>query len=101
MLNEERRRAIVETINRDGRALVKELARRFSTSQVTIRNDLELLHTQGLVQRTHGGALPLQLGALLDPTLREKERLHRAEKQRIGEVAATMVKGGESFVLDS
>lgn len=101
MLNEERRRAIVETINRDGRALVKDLARRFSTSQVTIRNDLELLHTQGLVQRTHGGALPLQLGALLDPTLREKERLHRQEKQRIGEVAATMVKEGESVVLDS
>jgi DeoR family transcriptional regulator of aga operon len=101
MLNEERRRAILETVNRDGRALVKDLARRFGTSQVTIRSDLEALHGQGLIHRTHGGALPLQIGALIDPSLREKEKLHRAEKQRIGEAAAGMVKEGESVVLDS
>ena len=77
MLNEERRRAILEIINREGRVVVKDLARRFATSHVTIRSDLEILHSQGLVQRTHGGALPLQVGALLDPSLREKEKLLR------------------------
>jgi DeoR family transcriptional regulator of aga operon len=101
MLNEERRRAILDMVNRDGRALVKDLARRFGTSQVTIRSDLESLHGQGLIHRTHGGALPLQIGALVDPSLREKEKLHRAEKQRIGEAAASLVKDGESVVLDS
>jgi DeoR family transcriptional regulator, aga operon transcriptional repressor len=100
MLNEERRRAILEITNREGRVVVKDLARRFSTSPVTIRSDLEILHSQGLVQRTHGGALPLQVGALLDPSLREKEKLHRAEKQQIAEAAAALVKEGESVVLD-
>ena len=66
MLNEERRRAILEILNRDGRVLVLDLARQFETSQVTIRKDLETLHAHGLIHRTHGGALPAREGALLD-----------------------------------
>jgi len=101
MLNEERRRAILDLINREGRVLVKDLAERFNTSQVTIRKDLEVLHSQGAIYRTHGGALPVQTGALLDPSLREKEKLHRKEKLRIGSFAAGLVKEGQSVVLDS
>ncbi len=81
--------------------LVKELGPRFETSQVTIRKDLEILHSRGLVYRTHGGALPIPTGALLDPSLREKEKLHRKEKQLIGAAAARLVREGESIVLDS
>jgi DeoR family transcriptional regulator, aga operon transcriptional repressor len=101
MLNEERRRAIVDIVNKEGRVLVKDLADRFETSHVTIRGDLESLHSQGLIHRTHGGALPLQMGALLDPSLHEKEKLHRAEKQRMAEAAVSLVHEGESVVLDS
>lgn len=101
MLNEERRRSILQLVNREGRVLVKDLSEQFHTSQVTIRKDLEILHSQGLIYRTHGGALPMQTGALLDPSLREKERLHRKEKVRIGEAAARMVKEGQSVLLDS
>jgi DeoR family transcriptional regulator of aga operon len=101
MLNEERRRAILEVVNHDGRALVKDLARRFRTSEVTIRKDLEVLHSHGLLHRTHGGVLPVNAGALADPTLREKEELHRKEKQRIAAAAAALVKEGQVVVLDS
>ena len=101
MLNEERRRLIVEMLHRDGRVLVRQLARHFHTSQITIRKDLEFLDTQGVIQRTHGGALPVQSGALLDPTLREKENLHREEKLRIARAAAEMVEEGQSVLLDS
>ena len=44
MLIEERRRAILESLRTEGRVLVVELAKRFRTSQVTIRKDLEILH---------------------------------------------------------
>ncbi len=101
MLIEERRRAILDIVNREGRALVKVLAPQFTTSQVTIRKDLEVLHTQGLLYRTHGGALPIRTGALLDPSLREKEKHHRKEKLRIAQAAAQLVKEGQSVVLDS
>jgi DeoR family transcriptional regulator of aga operon len=101
MLNEERRREILALLNRDGRVLVKDLARHFRISQITIRKDLEFLDGQGVVQRTHGGALPLQAGALLDPSLREKEKLHRKQKILIAEAAASLVEEGQSVLLDS
>jgi DeoR family transcriptional regulator of aga operon len=101
LLNEERRRAILEVLNREGRVLVLDLARRFETSQVTIRKDLEDLHAHGLIHRTHGGALPAREGALEDPTLREKEKLHRKEKLRIAEAAARLVQEGQVVILDS
>src|SRR5450755_3101559 len=101
MLNEERRRAIIEILERDGRVLVADMARKFDTSQVTIRKDLEVLHAHGSVHRTHGGALPAREGALEDPTLREKEKLHRKEKLRIATSAAERVKEGQVVILDS
>ncbi len=101
MLNEERRRAILEILQRDGRVLVMDLAREFKTSQVTIRKDLESLHAHGLIHRTHGGALPAREGALEDPTLREKEKLHHKEKLRIAATAAAMVQEGQVVILDS
>jgi DeoR family transcriptional regulator of aga operon len=101
LLNEERRRAILDLLSRQGRVLVTELSRHFETSQVTIRKDLEVLHAHGMVHRTHGGALPSRDGALEDPTLREKEKLHRREKLRIADSAASMVKEGQVIILDS
>lgn len=101
MLNEERRRAIQEMLTRDGRVLVTELARHFRTSQVTIRKDLEVLQQQHQLQRTHGGALPAREGAIEDPTLREKEQLHRKEKLHIATAAAQMVQEGQVVILDS
>ncbi|HEX4423949.1 MAG TPA: transcriptional repressor AgaR [Terriglobales bacterium] len=101
MLNEERRRAILEVLNSEGRVLVTELAEQFETSQVTIRKDLEVLHELRQLHRTHGGALPARDGALEDPTLREKEQLHRKDKVHIANAAARMVKEGQVVILDS
>jgi DeoR family transcriptional regulator, aga operon transcriptional repressor len=101
LLSEERRRAILEIVNREGRVLVPDLAKRFETSQVTVRKDLEALHAHRLIHRTHGGALPARDGALEDPTLREKEKLHHQEKVRIAGAAAGMVQEGQVIILDS
>jgi DeoR family transcriptional regulator of aga operon len=101
VLNEERRRAILDLLSRQGRVLVPDLSRHFATSQVTIRKDLDVLHAHGMLHRTHGGALPSRDGALEDPTLREKEKLHRQKKLRIAESAASMVREGQVIILDS
>ena len=101
LLNEERRRAIVEVLQREGRVLVADLARKFKTSQVTIRKDLEILHSNGQIHRTHGGALPAREGVLQDPTLREKQKLHHEEKLRIAAAAAQLVSEGQVIILDS
>jgi len=101
LLNEERRREILRMLHRDGRVLVQDLARHFRISQITIRKDLDVLDGQGVIERTHGGALPVQEGALLDPSLRDKEKLHRKEKTQIARAAARLVEEGQSVLLDS
>ncbi len=101
MLSEERRRAILDMLQSDGRVLVADLARRFRTSLITIRKDLEVLHHNGQLERTHGGALPVKTGVLKDRSLVEKERLHRQEKGRIANAAAQMIRQGQVIILDS
>jgi len=101
VLNEERRRLILQILNHDGRVLVGALAKQFRTSQVTIRKDLDILQAHGRIHRTHGGALPARESALEDPTLREKEKLHRKEKLQIAAAAARLVREGQVVILDS
>jgi len=100
-LTDERRQEILTIVQRDGRALVVELAQRFSTSAITIRKDLEFLQSRGLIQRTHGGALPVRSTNLTDPSLQDKEKLHQREKLRIASAAVLMVKEGQCVILDS
>jgi DeoR family transcriptional regulator of aga operon len=101
MLSEERRRGILELLGTDGRVLVADLAERFRTSLITIRKDLEYMHHQGQLERTHGGALPVKTGALKDSSLQEKSRLHRSEKVRIATAAAQLIREGQVVILDS
>ncbi|MGC1360618.1 MAG: DeoR/GlpR family DNA-binding transcription regulator, partial [Silvibacterium sp.] len=101
MLIDERRQHILSQIQHQGRALVGELSRTLSISQITIRKDLDYLQSKGLIQRTHGGALRLQSGALFDPSLQEKQKQHSQEKQRIAAAAAKMVQEGQCVMLDS
>ncbi|MCU1242338.1 MAG: transcriptional regulator, DeoR family [Candidatus Acidoferrum typicum] len=71
MLSEERRREILELLRNDNRVLVRDLSKRFRTSLITIRKDLEYLHHQGMLERTHGGALPVgsEIGKFGEPRL--------------------------------
>ena len=100
LLVEERRRLIVEQVEREGRATVEELAARFATSPVTIRADLEALARNAAIVRSHGGALPAPAHAL-DTPLSIKETRHHAQKRRIGQAAAKLVEDGETIILDS
>ncbi len=100
-LTDERRQEILTIVQREGRALVVELAQRFSTSAITIRKDLEFLQGRGLIQRTHGGALPVRSNNLADPSLQDKEKQHQREKLRIASAAVRMVKEGQCVILDS
>ncbi|WP_018971535.1 transcriptional repressor AgaR [Rudaea cellulosilytica] len=100
LLVEERRRLIVEQVERAGRATVEELAARFKISPVTIRADLEALARNAAIVRSHGGALPAPAHAV-DTPLSIKETRHHAQKRLIGQAAARLVEDGETIILDS
>ena len=99
MFPEERRREIVVGLQRDGRCLVAELARRLDVSEVTIRQDLDILEKEGVLQRTHGGAiLSLKIG--LERPFQVEETSHKAEKERIAAAAVELISSGDTVILD-
>ncbi|MBV9265512.1 MAG: DeoR/GlpR transcriptional regulator [Acidobacteriaceae bacterium] len=100
LLGEERRRKILQLIEKDGQVTITDLSNRFAVSVVTVRADLDALSQNGLILRSHGGAVRRQ-EATQDTPLRLKAMLHRPEKLRIGHAAARLVKPGETIILDS
>lgn len=59
MFAEERQRLIVSQLAEQGRVLARDLAVRFGVSVDSIRRDLGVLEAEGLLRRTHGGAVPV------------------------------------------
>ncbi len=96
----ERRQAILRILEAEGRVSVADLSRRFALSEVTIRKDLAWLEAQGLLIRTHGGALPADRNPV-ELAFEVRERLNREEKIRIGQAAASLVQDGDSIALDA
>lgn len=56
-MSKERERQILEILARQKQASVHDLAQRLYASEPSIRRDLARLHSQHLIQRTHGGAV--------------------------------------------
>jgi DeoR family transcriptional regulator of aga operon len=100
MMAEERRTQILQIVRSAGRVRVNDLASRFSTSAVTIRNDLNDLHQRGMVLRSHGGAV-LPDTILRESPVHERLNANSDEKRRIGAMAATLINDGETIILDS
>ncbi|RIW33247.1 DeoR/GlpR transcriptional regulator [Bacillus salacetis] len=59
MFSEERRKRILEILEKKGRVFVKEMAEHFDVSIDSIRRDLSIMEGEQLLKRTHGGAIPL------------------------------------------
>jgi len=85
-----------------GSVQVAPLAEQFGVSMQTIRKDLHFLSQRGVTERSYGGAiLAGAVNVVTEPGLDAKRSIHTDEKERIGQIAAAMVKPGESVVLDS
>jgi len=100
LLAEERRRKILEIVEHSGRVTVGDIVRGLSVSAVTARSDLDALSSAGMIIRSHGGGVRPQ-EATRDYPVDFKATLHSAEKQRIGEAAARLVRSNETIILDS
>jgi DeoR/GlpR family transcriptional regulator of sugar metabolism len=100
MYAEERQRAIVERVRRDGKVSVEALTEAFGVSAPTVRADLGALESRRLLRRTHGGAIALET-TLYEPPYAERERERQSEKARIGAAAADRVRDHETVILDA
>jgi DeoR family transcriptional regulator, aga operon transcriptional repressor len=100
---DKRAKEILHLLLQDGRASVDELIAKLGTSPASVRRDLTKLERQGLVHRTHGGAMLAGNGApsvyepfRFDADFREREDRFAAEKLRIAKAAAALVQEGET-----
>lgn len=100
LLTKQRQQAIVEVIVRDGQATIDALCQRFDVSPATIRRDLDDLDAEGLVQRTHGGAVRVMRAAPEPPILQRSAEKAEA-KRRIGQAAAALVPDGKTVLISS
>jgi DeoR/GlpR family transcriptional regulator of sugar metabolism len=98
---QERLDQIVTLVQERGRVSVADLSDHFGVSAVTIRNDLTSLQQQGLLVRTHGGAVIQSDPNMEPPAFALRKELHRAEKERIGQAAAALIRDGDSVALDA
>jgi len=96
----DRRRMITELVTARGSMRVGELSSILEVSEVTIRNDLELLAHEGLLVRDHGGAIALTHTSL-SVAFDQRALLNLEAKQRIGQAAAGIVQPGDIIMLDS
>jgi DeoR/GlpR family transcriptional regulator of sugar metabolism len=98
-----RSNAILTALQQTGAVSVEELSARLEVSPMTVRRDLDILETQGLLRRTHGGAVSIE------PLFYEPFRNDRSfqaqverfaqEKKRIGRAAAGLIERGETIAL--
>ena len=101
MIGERRRRDIQARVEQTGYVEARQLAADLRVDVSTIRRDLDTLARVGLLQRTHGGALPVYGGQAIDLPYEVKKRERLAEKRALASYAATLVADGDSLVLDS
>lgn len=93
----QRRHTILALLAEQGEVSVDALAKRFSTSEVTIRKDLAALETNGLLLRRYGGAVPLPQELIVEssqPISRYKQAIARAGVARIREHARIIIDSG-------
>ena len=81
MKTEPRRQQILNLLEEAGTLNVNELADRFQVSLVTIRNDLDDLAKEGLLQRTFGGAV-FSHRTRFNKSFRERIQQQRDENAR-------------------
>jgi len=103
MLRKDRQNQIMKILQKKGSVKIPELAEAFDVSVITIRRDFDEMVSAGLIKKVYGGAI---LADRQEPESSAQrlfhsrlERNHR-EKQLIGAAAASLVKEGETIVLN-
>jgi DeoR/GlpR family transcriptional regulator of sugar metabolism len=99
LLAEQRRAVILDEVRRRGGVRVNELTRRLGVSDMTVRRDLDALARQGMLEKVHGGAVPVLEASAHEPGFEAKSALEQAAKESIAEAAAALVAPGSAVAL--
>jgi len=90
---------LIEAVRSKSSVTVEELAERFDVTLQTVRRDIKLLASAGLVVRFHGG-VRAPSSTTENITYRKRQTLHALEKQRIARAVAQAIPDGCSLILN-
>ena len=96
----ERKRYILDELQRNGSVVITDLAERIQVSSMTIRRDLNAMAEDGMVTLEHGGAV-LNSGSLFECSISFKNEINVSEKQRIAAKCMEYINEGDSVFLDA
>ncbi|GAA3047473.1 DeoR/GlpR family DNA-binding transcription regulator [Streptomyces glomeratus] len=99
LLAEQRRALILEEVRRRGGVRVNELTRKLGVSDMTVRRDLDALARQGVLEKVHGGAVPVVEASTHEPGFEAKSGLELTAKEDIARAAAELVTPGTAIAL--
>jgi len=97
----ERRRQILDLLNKNGTITVAELAKKFGVGEATIRRDLHHLEKNYHVVVTYGGAHLPHYGMLQEFPLTQKMLINTEQKRLIARKAASLIQDGDSIALNA
>ncbi|VGO12945.1 HTH-type transcriptional repressor GlcR [Pontiella desulfatans] len=92
----ERKSIILDLLMEEGSVGVSDLARKLNVTVVTARADLAALEEEGLLVRTHGGAVPAQ-----HSKIRERMQAYKGIKGDIAKAAAAMIEDGDTIIVSA
>lgn len=102
MIALQRHRKILNRVMDEGSARVSVLARDLDVTEETIRRDLRSLSQQGMLARTHGGAVALERQDVhLDLPYDERHATNPSQKKSIARAAVAHIQPGQVIALDS
>jgi len=96
---QKRKQIILQKLNAEGEVDIKQMAAKLASSEITIRRDLNALAADGLLYRTHGGAMkvnPLEI----PHDFVNKAAKNVGAKDKICRAAADQINDGDIIFMD-
>ncbi|MFS0822047.1 DeoR/GlpR family DNA-binding transcription regulator [Bacillus sp. 1P02SD] len=97
----ERRQLILSILEEKKRVTVKDLAKDVNVSEATLRTDLNVLEEEGLLTRTHGGAVLNEDLTSTKVSFSEREKKNPDSKNIIAQRAINLINQKDCILLDA
>ena len=91
----DRENKILDLLTKNYNLTVTKLSELLGVSAVTVRSDLSSMEEKGIILRTRGGALPVY-----HPDILASQKRNPQEKNRIAKSAASLLKEGDTVMID-
>src|SRR3954471_9188110 len=101
MLAGQRQQLIADEVRRRGAVRVSELTDLLAVSDMTIRRDLDVLPSAGVLEKVHGGATAPGVPSTDEPGFEAKSHRQLDEKEAIAKKASTLVEAGQAIAVNA